>query len=68
LFKLKGFRHAVWKYQFSVSQLLKMGSLNSANTVSIFFGNFTVWSAAGLSPDGHGRGAHAQPCASRGFS
>jgi hypothetical protein len=31
--------------QFSVSQLLKMGSLNSANAVSIFFGNFTVWSA-----------------------
>jgi hypothetical protein len=54
--------------QFSVSQLLKMGSLNSANAVSIFFGNFTVWSAARLSPDGHGRGAHAQPCASRGFS
>jgi hypothetical protein len=28
--------------QFSVSQFLKTGSLNSANAVSIFFGNFTV--------------------------
>ena len=38
------------------------------STLSLTFNPRPFWSAAGLSPDGHGRGTPAQPCAFRGFS
>jgi hypothetical protein len=35
-------RRTIGNMQFSVNEFLKTGSLNSANAVSVFFGNFTV--------------------------